>query len=301
MIDLICLALSKGAKVFSSISGGKDGQAATKVLYNWGIPIEGLVHADLGRVEHEESLPMCQKQSAELNIPLFVVKRADGLGLLEYWKRRMKLLQGKGIPFWSSSASRYCTSDLKRGPINAFFTSTKYNFIISCEGIRAEESPARAKKEPLSVRDNSSKYYKYWHSSKINGRKKIYKAQSVEWCLENYNSKKRLILTWYPIFNFTIEEVWATYNQTCETLRVLRQYYNNSQRVPNAWNFHPAYVKGNERVSCKICILGSLNDMQNGADSDPELLNEMIEMEEYSGFTFKQNWSLKNLKQNGNN
>lgn len=30
--------------------------------------------------------------------------------------------------------------------------------------------------------------------------------------------------------------------------------------------------------------------------TDPELLNEMIEMEEYSGFTFKQNWSLKNLK-----
>ena len=301
MISLIVQAIEKGAHVYSSISGGKDGQAATKTLHNWNSPIQGLVHADLGRVEHEESLPMCQKQSAELNIPLFVVKRADGLGLLEYWQRRMKLLQGKGIPFWSSSASRYCTSDLKRGPINAFFTSTKHNFIISCEGIRAEESPARAKKEPLTVRDNSSKYYKYWHSSRLSDRKKVYRAKPVEWCIEHYNPKKRLILTWYPIFNFTIEEVWATYKYGAESLKIFRERYAFSQQIPTAWPFHPAYVKGNERVSCKICILGSLNDMQNGADSDPELLDEMIEMEEYSGFTFKQNWSLKNLKQNGTN
>lgn len=124
MIELIRQAITMGAKMYWSISGGKDGQAGTKVTHNWGFPIEGLIHADLGKVEWEESLPMCQRQSEELNVPLFVVKRADGLGLLEYWQKRMMKLQGKGIPFWSSSASRYCTSDLKRGPINAFFTST---------------------------------------------------------------------------------------------------------------------------------------------------------------------------------
>lgn len=296
MIELIKQALSKGAKIYSSISGGKDGQAMTKMLHEWGFPIEGLIHADLGKVEWEESISMCQRQSEELNVPLFVVKRADGLGLLEYWQKRMHKLQGKGIPFWSSSASRYCTSDLKRGPINAFFTSTGHNFIISCEGIRAEESPARAKKEPLTVKDNSSKYYKYWHSSRISDRKKVYKPKSVEWCLENYDPKKRLILTWYPIFNFTLEEVWNSYGGSQYQLNWYRQEYDDGKGVNPHWKFHSAYVKGNDRVSCKICILGSLNDMQNGADSDPELLDEMIGYEEYSGFTFKQNWSLKQLK-----
>ena len=296
MIELIRQAVAMGAKMYWSISGGKDGQAGTKVTHNWGFPIEGLIHADLGKVEWEESLPMCQRQSEELNIPLFVVKRADGLGLLEYWQKRMHKLQGKGIPFWSSSASRYCTSDLKRGPINAFFTSTGHNFIISCEGIRAEESPARAKKEPLTVRDNSSKYYKYWHATKIVGRKKIYKPKPVEWCLENYDPRKRLILTWYPIFNFTLDEVWNTYENNEWDLTTARSIYSQWGIVSEDWKFHSAYVKGNERVSCKICILGSLNDMQNGADEDPELLDEMIGYEEYSGFTFKQNWSLKNLK-----
>jgi 3'-phosphoadenosine 5'-phosphosulfate sulfotransferase (PAPS reductase)/FAD synthetase len=282
MVELIQQALSKGAKIYSSISGGKDGQAMTKSLHNWGFPIEGLIHADLGRVEWKESLPMCQKQSKELNIPLFIVKRKDGLGLLEYWKRRMHLLQGSEKPFWSSSKARYCTSDLKRGPINAFFTSTKNNFIISCEGIRAEESPARAKKEPLTIRSNSSNFYK---------------GMTVEQAITNFNPKKKLVLTWYPIFNFTLDEVWNTYNTTHWALCNFREHYVKSNGYINSlWPFHPAYVRGNDRVSCKICILGSLNDIQNGAREDPELLNEMITMEEYSGFTFKQNWSLKTLQ-----
>lgn len=37
-------------------------------------------------------------------------------------------------------------------------------------------------------------------------------------------------------------------------------------------------------------------DFYEAAHLDPELLAEMITMEEYSGFTFKQNWSLKNLQ-----
>ncbi len=36
MVDLIRQALSKGAKIYSSISGGKDGQAMTKMLHEWG-------------------------------------------------------------------------------------------------------------------------------------------------------------------------------------------------------------------------------------------------------------------------
>jgi 3'-phosphoadenosine 5'-phosphosulfate sulfotransferase (PAPS reductase)/FAD synthetase len=280
VVELIQQALAKGAKIYSSISGGKDGQAMTKSLHNWSFPIEGLIHADLGRVEHEESLPMCQRQSEELNIPLFVVRRSDGLGLLEYWQKRMHQLQGSGKPFWSSSKARYCTSDLKRGPINAFFTSTGHNFIISCEGIRAEESPARAKKEPLSIRANSSTFYK---------------NMTVEQAITNFNPKKKLVLTWYPIFNFTLEEVWNTYDVTGYDLTMCRRHYKVFGQIRKWWPFHPAYVKGNTRVSCAFCILGSEADLIVGAKHYPELLKELISMENESGFTFKNGWSLKEL------
>jgi hypothetical protein len=50
MLDTIKIAVDKGAKIFASISGGKDGQAMTKVLASQ-FKITGLVHAELGRIE----------------------------------------------------------------------------------------------------------------------------------------------------------------------------------------------------------------------------------------------------------
>lgn len=50
-MELIHQAIEKGAKLYSSVSGGKDGQAMTASLNRWGFSIKGLIHADLGRVE----------------------------------------------------------------------------------------------------------------------------------------------------------------------------------------------------------------------------------------------------------
>jgi 3'-phosphoadenosine 5'-phosphosulfate sulfotransferase (PAPS reductase)/FAD synthetase len=279
-MELVQKALTKGAKLYASVSGGKDGQAMVKSLRNWGYPVEAMIHADLGRVEWPQSLTMCIQQSIELNIPLEVVKRSDGLDLLAYWARRMNKLMGENKPFWSSAQNRYCTSDLKREPINKFFRRRE-NFIISCEGIRAEESPARAKKSPLRIRPNITSTY--------------YKGMTVEQAIENYNPKKRLALTWFPIFNYTIDEVWATYDMDNIALSLARDYYRRKSSIPTWWAFHPAYAMGNDRVSCMFCVLGSLNDLQNGARHNPKLLKEMIDMENQSGFTFKNKWSLKNL------
>jgi hypothetical protein len=44
-----------------------------------------------------------------------------------------------------------------------------------------------------------------------------------------------------------------------------------------------------------FCILGSLNDLQNGAKHNPSLLSEMISMENEGDATFKNKWSLKTL------
>lgn len=280
-IELIYNSIDRGAKLYCSISGGKDGKAMVKSLSDINLPVSGLIHADLGKVEWPESLPQCQKTSEAFNAPLFVVKRKDGLGLLELWQRRMFQVDGRGIPFWSSSSSRYCTSDMKRGPINVFFTSTGHDFIISCEGLRSDESPARAKKDPISIRSNSSTYYA---------------GMTPEQAVNAYKPGKKLILNWYPILNYSIEDVWITHGMTPMLLQAARAEYRGTGKVPGWWPFHPAYTYGNDRVSCRYCIMGSLNDLKTAAKHDNDgLLEDLIKMEEYSGFTFKNDFSLKRL------
>lgn len=282
MHHLIQYAINKGAKVYGSVSGGKDGQAMVKSWIDNGNVFEGLIHADLGRVEWEQSLPMCYKLAEEANTILHVVKRADGRGMLEHWSHRLQQLKGTGKPFWSSSSNRYCTSDLKRDPINKFLTNCGNDFIISLEGIRAEESLARGKKSPLEIRDRITSSF--------------YNGMSVEQAIANFTPGKRLALTYYPIFNFTVVDVWATYGLNESNLSTARLLFKEGGEIVNWWAFHPAYVMGNERVSCKFCILGALNDLQVAAKDDVELLDIMIAMEKEGGSTFKNKWSLEELK-----
>lgn len=281
MLDTIKIAVSKGAKIFASISGGKDGQAMVKVLASH-FTITGLVHAELGRIEWAESLDNCKASAQEFGLPLHVITRADGRDMVDHWKNRMYKLAGQGKPFWSSSAARYCTSDLKRDPINRFFNNCGHDFIISCEGIRAGESAARAKKSPLEIRAKLTSSY--------------YDGMTVQEAINAYRPGKKLVLTYYPIFNFTTEDVWATYRMSTTSLQDARETYKTTGVVPSWWPFHPAYVFGNERVSCKFCVLACMGDLKTGAAHDERgVLAELIAMEEESGFTFRKDFSLKQL------
>jgi len=282
-LELINMAIDQGAVLYPNVSGGKDGQAMVKTMMNNGIPIEGLIHADLGRTEWKESIGMCEKLSRETGKPLHVVRRSDGRDMIDHWRHRLNQLKGTGKPFWSSSQSRYCTSDMKRDPIDKFYRNCGHNFIVSCEGIRGGESKPRAKKIPLTIRTRITAPY--------------YKGMTVQEAIAAYNPKHRLALTWYPIFHFSLEDVLATYGMNSAALQVYRDIYKGIGKVMGGWPFHPAYVYGNNRVSCVFCILGCNNDLKVGAKHRPELLNMMIEMEEEGQATFKNNFSLKELLQ----
>lgn len=318
MNHLINLAIEKGAKLYGSISGGKDGQAMVKTLYKNDIELAGLIHADLGRIEWPESLPMCHRSADEFNLPLHVVTRTDGRDMVDHWKNRLEKLRGTGKPFWSSSSNRYCTSDEKRDPINKFLTNCGYNFVISCEGIRAQESDKRKTKPPIEIRWRiTSTYYEevcnlalYEEAAeelKLKLKNKEitkdyyfdmlaeYEWQMVELAIENYHPEKRLALTFFPIFNMTLDEVWATYGMTVQLLETARFEYNTTGKLVTWWPFHPAYAYGNDRVSCMFCVLGSKNDLGTAAHHNPSLLNELIGMEDEGKATFKNNWSLKEL------
>lgn len=56
-----------------------------------------------------------------------------------------------------------------------------------------------------------------------------------------------------------------------------------------------AYVYGNERLSCALCILANDNDLRNGARHQPELAAHYIRLEEVGGATFKNGRSLAEI------
>lgn len=161
-------------------SAGKDSQAMLSWLVRrcdeLAVPRSriAVVHADLGRVEWDGTRELAAEHAAAYGLRFEVVRRQIG-DLLEQ-------IEARGM--FPSSTARYCTSDQKTSQVVKLITRlvAEANLdrpmrILNCLGIRAQESPARAKKTPFG-RDGAS-----------NG--------------------KRHVDRWLPIFDWTAEQVWA--------------------------------------------------------------------------------------------
>lgn len=128
-------------------SGGKDSQAMMIHVLEQ-VPKSNIVvvHASLGDVEWPGALEHAKKQADAAGVP-FLVARAK-LSLLE--KVLHRFLTRPTAPSWPSSQARWCTSDLKRGPIQRevrrYATTHGFRTVVNCMGLRAEESTSRAKK-----------------------------------------------------------------------------------------------------------------------------------------------------------
>lgn len=181
--------------VLINSSAGKDSQAMLTYLValadREGVDRSRLVvvHADLGRVEWDGTRALAETQAAAYGLRFEVVQRTEDL--LDQVVTRHETLRAKGdttTPAWPSSAARYCTSDQKTGQVAKLMTRIAGEHraagsagpvrILNCLGIRAQESPARAKKVP------------YGPDSASNGR--------------------RSVTRWLPIFDWSEAEVWDT-------------------------------------------------------------------------------------------
>lgn len=183
--------------VIGGISGGKDSVTLAFDMFAWLDSVghkgpRALVHSDLGRVEWRSSLPDCRALAEHLAVPLIVVKRQRG-DLMDRWADRWRANLAryaaldcvKLILPWSTPSMRFCTSELKtaiicRGLIERF----PGQVIINAAGLRAEESPARAKK-PIFAENAKL-------SSKRAGTR-------------GYD--------WLPILGYSISDVWATHER----------------------------------------------------------------------------------------
>ncbi len=174
-------ALNNGASLVISISGGKDSDAMCELLpllhqsRGWTGKL-ALVHADLKGSEWSMTSEYVQRRAVELGLPLYIVTRPHG-SLLEHMRQRHD--KRPDAPPFPSATARYCTADHKRTPNDAFLRQFQPTGTVICAiGIRAEESPARSRKPIFRLR-------------------------------ESVTTRNRAAYDWHPLFNFTIEDVWA--------------------------------------------------------------------------------------------
>lgn len=249
--------VASGALIVVDDSGGKDSQAQG-ILLSRIVPREQLlfVHASLGRVEWELTLEQARYHASRAAARFMVVQAKEGF--LE--KVRGRFAKRPSAPSWPDPANRWCTSDLKRGPIQqgvlAYAKEQGFQIIVDAAGIRAQESSSRARQPVWSLEESRSLLSRM-------SRGKIVPPT-------------RLWVRYAPIHGLSRSEVFAVIAA--------------AGQVP-----HPAYVMGNERLSCKFCIMGSRPDLRNAAEHDPDLYAEFLAVEGETGWKFQNGKSLQDL------
>ncbi|MEO0644882.1 MAG: phosphoadenosine phosphosulfate reductase family protein [Cyanobacteria bacterium J06650_10] len=292
--------LAEGADLAVSVSGGKDSDAMLHFLStqrrdnDWQGDLFGLF-CDLGRIEWLGVSEHLHRLCTELKLPL--VKCYPARSMIDEWQRRHETLLAKqqNKPFWSSASARYCTKHEKVQPSDKFLR--QYDFVVCAIGLRAEESCARAKKPRYQVRnDIASIWYKTPSSCKSAVEKEAWAEQAYQHWLDS-GRKGRFALTWHPIHHWSLEDVWQENGTSCDDVaRRVRLYQSGDiERAIAGFPCHWAYVSGNTRLSCSLCVLGSSHDILNGALHNPWTWAELALMELTSGWSFQQGHWLADL------
>lgn len=210
--------------ILANLSGGKDSQTMLRVLVA-AADAAGVrdrivcVFADLGEAdEWPGAAEMAAAHAAAYGLRIITVRREitdprtgrrEPQGLLERIVRR---------GMWPDARNRYCTSDLKRGPIRTVMTfladearargiTGRRVRILNVLGMRAQESPSRRLMAPFAPDAGSS------------------------------NKTRREVDQWLPIHTWTLDEVWADIR---------------ASGVP----YHRVYDYGMPRLSCRFCLAG---------------------------------------------
>lgn len=294
--DVIRQALEQGATMAISVSGGKDSHALLIELTRW-FRAEGFggqllaIHADLGRAEWPQTPEFVERICRENNVPLVVVRRPKGDMVSRFEERAAKLAHSRK-PFWASKQNRYCTSDMKRGPIDTALRRMG-SLVVSAEGVRGDESDDRAKKPLAEIRPGITATSKRPHLNL--GR------MSMSDALACRGPRQRVALNWRPLLYWNEEQVWQSIGTSTAELRKRQAMYRlgEHEKALQGWPAHVAYVLGNSRLSCALCVLGSKNDLLNGANHNPELYAHYLRLEREGGATFKNGWSLSDLPVTG--
>jgi 3'-phosphoadenosine 5'-phosphosulfate sulfotransferase (PAPS reductase)/FAD synthetase len=155
--------VASGALFAVNHSGGKDSQAMLIRLLDR-VPARQLVvvHADLGDVEWQGTQEHARRQAEAAGLPFLVATAVTSFfGMVE-----RRFATRPDAPSFPSAKHRQCTSDLKRGPIDRevrrYAKANGFSTVVNCIGIRAAESSARSKLQPLKTSTRNSVAGRAW-------------------------------------------------------------------------------------------------------------------------------------------
>jgi DNA sulfur modification protein DndC len=227
------------------VSGGKDSSRMLGCIRQHFPAVKTyVVMADTG-FEHVQPVTAeawARRITASFGLELHMVKNPN--------KTYLEMVERRGM--FPGAATRQCTSDLKRGPIQKFIRHLDEKFIINCTGIRAAESPARAKQTPWKFDEGMSK-------------------------------AGRTVWNWMPIFTDTLQDVlqWHWFNNV-----PLHPVYAHSYHKDGTTG---GYLR---RFSCRVCIFSTDNDIRAIYQHDRQAFDLVAGLEERMGFTMKNGKSL---------
>jgi len=216
-----------------------------------------LIHSDLGSIEWDDSISICEKVSERLNLPLIIVSRKAG-GMMQRWQSRWannirrytELLCAKLILPWSTPSMRFCTSELKTTIIcRELAKRFKGQTIINVTGIRRAESANRAKAE-------------------------LFKENKL--LTKNDGTKG---FDWLPIVEMETEDVFLAHKYFDFPLHEAYTEYNSS------------------RVSCRFCIMSNKGDLNASAscEANQQIYREICELEITSAYSFQSSQWLSDI------
>ena len=168
-------------------SGGKDSQAM-RLRVAAVVPLGQLlvVHATLGEVEWPGALEHARDGAGRMGLPFLVAQSSKTFFEMVEHRHRTR----PDAPAFPQAANRQCTSDLKRDPIvrevRRYAKARGFATVVTCMGLRAQESAARAKRATFT-------------------RSTRYSTGGREW------------FEWLPVHHLTTGEVFATIADAGET------------------------------------------------------------------------------------
>ena len=263
-----------------SISGGKDSQTILGVVLalareqSYGGKVVA-IHADTG-AEWPQSLPHCRMLCAHYGVPLLVA--VPHRALPEHIERRCRMLAEQGkAGGWPDAANRYCTAHCKvnaiQKTVRAGWPSAKCRFCTSdCKRNPIQKEVRAQWPSGLGVRVLS-----------VTGERREESPHRAKLPALDPNKPLtvagREVWNWRPILDYRLGDVWA---------------HIASTGLPR----HVAYDRGNERLSCAICVLAKESDIRNGAAECPELAERFLRIERETGHTFRHKRSLADILAN---
>jgi 3'-phosphoadenosine 5'-phosphosulfate sulfotransferase (PAPS reductase)/FAD synthetase len=195
-------------------------------------------------------------------------------GMIDLAKKRKR---------FPSTTARFCTEELKIYPMIDFILTLKQHIIV-VDGVRADESESRSKKNP------ECRYFKYYFEP--------YKSNSLT--IEKYNLKPpvthkqkselkkaqdRLAIGKEDnkFFTYRKKEVFEWCKNYSDDL--IRPFFFAtadeviSYSLNRGYEINPRYFRGYSRVGCDPCIMEGINEIGIMVMNDPTALNKVKQAE----------------------